>query len=344
MFRLSPRSRVSAFVAVRLSAAGLAAVVGACAEGELGVKRLAGEGPAGEDALVSGPSDAARPGGGFWPSAGGSPGPDDPDDPDEPANPDDPDATSAPPTTPPTSPPTTPPTSPPTSPPTAPAPADCSGGRWTLEANGQRRSARVDVPGGYGAGGPLVLALHGNGDTADNFCATSGVCAFAAARGALVITPDGRERVISAFGQQIPGSWDAYNPDPGGNEDLALADALIAEADTRCAPGPVYVWGHSQGGYFGFALAMRRAERVAGAVVSAAADPTPGLQWQPARRIPFYFLIGDADFGIDNARQTAAALESAGHPVHLEVLPGVGHGGYQDGREAEIWAFVTQGG
>jgi hypothetical protein len=72
--------------------------------------------------------------------------------------------------------------------------------------------------------------------------------------------------------------------------------------------------------------------------------PPPVSNGSPRGRIPFYFLIGDADFGIDNARQTAAALESAGHPVHLEVLPGVGHGGYQDGREAEIWAFVTQGG
>jgi pimeloyl-ACP methyl ester carboxylesterase len=338
---MSPRHRIRRLAAL----SGLLTVAGGCTEGELGVRRIEETPPETGDALVGGSPDAEAPrGSGLWPTpdapdsdaAREAPDPADPRDP-EPARDDagadepSPDAARPPPTAPPTAAPTTPP------------PAACEGGRWTQTIHGHERRSRVDVPAGYGAGGPLVLALHGNGDDAANFCATSGVCAFAAAQGAMVLAPDGRERVIEAFGQQIPGSWDAYDTDPAANEDLALLDALVAEADARCAPGVVYVWGHSQGGYFGFAYAMQRADRVAGAAISAAADPMPGFGWQPARRIPFYFLIGDADFGIDNARQTASRLEGAGHPVHLEVLPGVGHGGYQDGREAEIWAFLTSG-
>ena len=218
-------------------------------------------------------------------------------------------------------------------------PGDCRGGRWTLDINGSQRAVKVDIPQNW-SGGPLLLVLHGNGDSADNFCRSTGICADGVARGALVATPDGPVREIQVYNQRLRVAWNAYQPDANQNEDLALLDAIANEARTQCGTRGSYVWGHSQGGYLAYLYAQVRGENVWGAVISAAANPTPGRPWAATPPRPFYLLIGDQDPALPNARQSAAELQQSGHRVNLNVLPGVGHGGHPRGYNAAIMDFI----
>jgi len=209
-----------------------------------------------------------------------------------------------------------------------------------MSIRGSARQARVDVPADLRPGAPLALALHGNGDTSDNFCQSTQICQDWTARGALSIAPYGPVRVFQVLGRQVQGAWHAYSTDPDDNEDLAFVDALVEEARRRCGVGEIYVWGHSQGGYLAFLLAMVRGDDVSGAVISAASDPLPGFGWERTPPRPFYVLIGDRDPALNAARTTARWLEDSGHRVLLRELPGVGHGGHPRGYNQEILEFL----
>jgi len=217
------------------------------------------------------------------------------------------------------------------------APATCASGAWTQTVAGQERSVRFEVPANPSQGAPRVLVFHGNGDTADNFCASTNLCRFLTDRGAVVATPNARHRPITVGDQTVELAWNAYDT-TAANEDVALVSSVLAEIDRRCGAGPLYLWGHSQGGYFAFLVAMEN--DADGAVIGAAADPMPGWPWQPARTFPVAFLIGTLDFGIDNARATAQRLEGNGHPVRLMEIEGARHGGYLSGHDAELADFV----
>ncbi|MBU1897829.1 dienelactone hydrolase family protein, partial [Myxococcota bacterium] len=230
----------------------------------------------------------------------------------------------------------------------APPPAEgCLSGTWSVSALGQARSAVVRAPPGVGQGAPLIIALHGNGDTAENFCLTSEICAFGVAQGAVVVVPQGRMRdvlvEIAEETQTVRGvHWDAYNSTPQSNEDLALLDALIAEADARCQSGRITLWGHSQGGFCAYLLSRIRNDIIDGALICAAAESI-GLQFAHERPTPYFFLIGEQDWSWSGGQVTATiqALERAGHPTALITLPGVGHGGYLRGYNDQIWAFLN---
>jgi pimeloyl-ACP methyl ester carboxylesterase len=218
-----------------------------------------------------------------------------------------------------------------------PAPATCEAGTWTLSALGQNRTVRFSVPAAPQQNAPRVLLLHGNGDTASNFCTSTNLCSFLAGRGALVATPNGRQRNLTVGGQQANLCWNAYDTS-NSNEDVVLVDAIIAEIDRRCGAGPLYVWGHSQGGYFGYLVAMERDTH--GAMIGAAADPMPGTPWRPTRTFPAAFLIGTLDYGIDGARASAQRLESSGHTVLKKEIEGARHGGYLMGHDSELANFL----
>jgi alpha-beta hydrolase superfamily lysophospholipase len=220
-----------------------------------------------------------------------------------------------------------------------PAAATCEDSAWTLTIAGQQRRVRFEVPPNPSQGAPRVLLLHGNGGDENSMCGPNiQLCSFLNARGALVASPAGRDRNITAHGQQLGVlSWDAYDPS-NDNEDVLLTTAIIAEIDRRCGPGPLYVWGHSQGGYFAYLVAM--GYDVHGAVISAAADPMPGWPWQPARALPLALIIGTLDYGIDNARDTIRRLQASGHPTRLIEIDGAQHGPYLNGHNPEMSDFI----
>jgi polyhydroxybutyrate depolymerase len=177
---------------------------------------------------------------------------------------------------------------------------------------------------------PLVIALHGNGDTAANFVATRGLQQLAEAGGFVVAAPQGITQNITVGGQQVNGvDWDAYRDVAGGNIDLALLDeiqARLVKPGGQIDAKHVTVFGYSQGGYLGFRYGIDASEKLACAAVVAAASPLgSGYVTNAARKIPFALQIGTNDYGIGQARAAKAALEAAGHPLQYKEISGAGH-------------------
>jgi poly(3-hydroxybutyrate) depolymerase len=203
------------------------------------------------------------------------------------------------------------------------------------------RQAVVYVPASYRAGGSGLVALHGNGDTAMNFLLTSGLRGVADAQGVAVVFP------VAISGSGPMGvDWDAYTRPATSNRDIVLARAartwLVAGGvDAR----RVFLLGYSQGGFLAYHVAMVAAQEFGSASVISASDPLPGanIAASATRRIPIDMLIGTGDFGIANARNTAASLRSLGFDVRLTELPGVGHCCPLStaGRAADVYAWLS---
>jgi polyhydroxybutyrate depolymerase len=177
---------------------------------------------------------------------------------------------------------------------------------------------------------PLVLALHGNGDTASNFVLTSGLKQASDTDGFVLAAPQGISQTFTFGGQTISGvDWDAYRPANGGNIDLPLLDAVRTQlgASSSIDAHHVMVYGYSQGGYMSFRYGMEAAASLSCSAVLAAADPLPGfgLMTKAARKIPVALQIGDQDFAIQGARQTHTELTQNGNPVSYVEVPGAGH-------------------
>lgn len=177
---------------------------------------------------------------------------------------------------------------------------------------------------------PLVIALHGNGDTASNFVATRGLQQLAESDGFVVAAPQGITQNITVGGQQVSGvDWDAYRDVAGGNIDLALLDEIrtqLVKPGGQIDPKRVVVFGYSQGGYLGFRYGIDASSKLACAAVVAAASPLgAGYVANATRKIPYAITIGTNDFGIDQARAAKTALESGGFPLQYKEIAGAGH-------------------
>ena len=177
---------------------------------------------------------------------------------------------------------------------------------------------------------PLVIALHGNGDSAQNFVAALGLGKLAESGGFIVAAPQGITQSFTVFGRPVNGvDWDAYRSVADGNIDLPLLEALRADlgATGSIDERRVVVFGYSQGGYLSFRYGLEAAGRLACAAVAGAANPLPGspLVAGAARKIPFAIQIGTGDFAIQNARQSRDELTMRGHPVWYREINGAGH-------------------
>lgn len=195
-----------------------------------------------------------------------------------------------------------------------------------LTVAGKMRTAILYVPAAAGAGPlPLVIALHGNGDTNTNFVAATRLTARADAAPFVLVAPQG-------IPQQLLGttlSWDAYHSVAEGNIDEPLFDALRARLveSSSIDEKRVFVFGYSQGGYMSFRYGMDTAAALSCAGVLAAAAPTsdPQLVTGAARKIAVALQIGTLDFAIDAARATRATLISHGNPLNYNEIAGAGH-------------------
>ena len=208
-------------------------------------------------------------------------------------------------------------------------------------ASGQTRIAAAATPeraappfsyvermvGGAKAGDrvPLLVALHGLGDTPENF-----VHVFED-----VSTP---ARVIAVRAPDPWGEGTSWYPiDAGEREKMrritARADALaefIGElAKARPTRGKAVVSGFSQGGVLSFALAAYHAQKLFAALPIAGALPE-GMP-APGKAPPWFSLVafhGQSDRRIPFAdgERTFARLEQAGFRGSLVAFSGVGHG------------------
>ena len=199
----------------------------------------------------------------------------------------------------------------------------------TITAGGKSRTYVLVAPPAVATGKlPLVVALHGNGDQAQNFLTATGLEAQAAALGYIVAAPQGQSQQITIGQQTINVDWDAYRTPAQGNIDTPLLDAIVAElvqtgsVDTQ----KVSVYGYSQGGYLSFRWGMEASAKLSCAAVGAAASPGGSqLSAAAARKIPVSLQIGTGDSALANARSTKADLEGKGFPVDYREIQGAGH-------------------
>lgn len=200
----------------------------------------------------------------------------------------------------------------------------------SYQVAGHTRNVQLRVPVEVQSGQcPLILVLHGNGDTASNFLLTSGLATAANSRGMIIAAPDGIEQNINFAGQQINGvDWDGYRSVAEGNIDLPLFSAILSDlissgsVDNR----RIYVFGYSQGGYMSFRVSIDESEIYAAGVVVAGASPLgSALVSQATRKIPMALTIGSQDYGVANARECRDALIAAGHEVRWNEVAGAGH-------------------
>ena len=198
-----------------------------------------------------------------------------------------------------------------------------------IDINGEVRTYQLYVPSTAtpDVPRPLLLAYHGNGDSALNFYNTLQLGEWAQGSGFIVAVLDGPLREVQ--GGQI--SWDAYTA-PAQNRDLAFSRDVLISVSTQFSvdAARVYALGHSQGGFFAFYLGMVEAAKVSAIATQASSAPQGGALIQSAaRKTPVFMSIGAQDGLLEAARQTRDQLLGAGHAVVYEELPGVGHGGWQ---------------
>ncbi|MGL6289052.1 MAG: alpha/beta hydrolase family esterase [Silanimonas sp.] len=162
----------------------------------------------------------------------------------------------------------------------------------TLEVDGRERRFNLYAPPGVSQA-PLVITLHGHGQSAREVEALSGWNAIAAEHGAIVVYPFSRGT-----------NWRIFGPSsPDVDFLLALIDRLAA--DGLVDPARVFVNGYSGGAQMSWRFACEVPTRVAAAgFVAGAAPDGCGL----GRKPPVIMFHGEADLSLPykNARGTLA--------------------------------------
>ena len=202
-----------------------------------------------------------------------------------------------------------------------------------LNVAGHSRTAVLYVPANATSTAPLVIALHGDGDTDTNFIATSGLQTLADTDGFVLVAPQGITRDITVGGQTVPQvDWDAYNSVASGNIDLPLLEQLRTQlqATNQVNPKRTFVFGYSQGGYMSFLYGMTDAPVLSCAGVLAASSPYGGASNDPliagaTRKIAVAMQIGTLDSAYSAAQTTDATLMAQGFPVQFNAISGAGH-------------------
>jgi poly(3-hydroxybutyrate) depolymerase len=212
---------------------------------------------------------------------------------------------------------------------------------------GHVRTAILYVPTTATTASQFVIALHGNGDTAANFLATSGLKPLADADGTVLVVPQGitRDVFVVALNQTVSGiDWDAYNSAANGNIDLPFLDQLRTQivGTNQVDSHHVWVFGYSQGGYLSFEYGMIAGASLACSAVLAASSPFGGATNDPlitgaARKLAVVLQIGTADSAYSAAQTTEATLQAMSFPTQLNAVPG-GHVPIP-GPVAVPWAF-----
>jgi predicted esterase len=162
---------------------------------------------------------------------------------------------------------------------------------------------------------PLIIALHGFGDSAANYPQLWGPAAEDF--GAILVIPNGPRPVGDGRG------W--------GN--LDEADAVVEAALDYAREKFEVDWdrvvltGFSQGGFMAMSLGTRYPDLFVG-VIPMAGGYIPEID-APAKADDgdprYYFLVGSRDRVVDEVQLAAADFKAAGYEVDLRVLSGTGH-------------------
>ncbi|HET6748520.1 MAG TPA: PHB depolymerase family esterase [Actinomycetes bacterium] len=184
-----------------------------------------------------------------------------------------------------------------------------------LAAGASSRSYRVHVPAGYRPRRPLpaVLFFHGNGGSAADMDADSGLSELADRHGFLAVYPQGL-----AVGAGKPFWAGAGRVDLGVDDLRFTADLLDDLQERLCVdPARVHAGGFSAGGGVTAWLACDLAGRVAAvATVAGAHFAEPG-DCRPARPMPVLAVHGTSDEVIPYG----GLSPSLGRPLRLPSVP-----------------------
>jgi polyhydroxybutyrate depolymerase len=148
---------------------------------------------------------------------------------------------------------------------------------------------------------PLILDLHGYGETADIHTKISGLGAYGDTHGFVTITPQ-TQGPVPLWDTSLQGKDVAYLGAVLGKAESALC------VDTR----RIYVTGYSNGAFMTSALACKYAGRVA------AVAPVAGIRnisgCPPARRVPVIAFHGTADHFVPYDGSVGSAVSSLPAP------------------------------
>ncbi|MBM0103524.1 dienelactone hydrolase family protein [Steroidobacter sp. S1-65] len=193
-------------------------------------------------------------------------------------------------------------------------PATTTPDKHTFEVAGLRRTFYIYAPADAGSPTPLLLTLHGSYGKADDMLERW--IPTAQANGFIVAAPVARKAA----------AWQIRADGP------QFIRAVVAEIERLHAIDPrrIYLFGHSGGAVYALTLSMLESEFFAATAVFAGAwrEPKEFIAVPHARRaIAVALYIGDRDeyFALQDVRKTHEALQTAGHPSNLTVLPGRSH-------------------
>jgi poly(3-hydroxybutyrate) depolymerase len=185
----------------------------------------------------------------------------------------------------------------------------------SFEFAGLKRSYTLFAPGSAATSpAPLLVLLHGS--YGSGAAMVSWWSSLAEQEGMVLVGPEARER-------------EAWQLRADGPQFIrALIDTVAAKHTIDRAR--IYLFGTSGGAVYALMLSMLESQLFAATAIHAGAWRAPNeFRAVPyaKRKIPIAIFIGDKDeyFPLFAVRKTQSALEQAGHPVSVTVLPGHNH-------------------
>lgn len=195
------------------------------------------------------------------------------------------------------------------------------------------REYRLVVPRSIVAGPvPLVVALHGTGDTPQSMATYSGLDRLASEKGFLLVYPSA-----------IRGRWkveDAESAD--ANRDIRFMDALLKRLSSQfnLDSRRIYALGMSNGATFAQLWGAHRSEQITAVVAHAGAPMGTPV---PNRPFPVMLIVGskDSQAPVESIRQAAAKYRRDHHPVELLIVDDLGHQ-WATSTNPQVWEFLSQ--
>ena len=190
--------------------------------------------------------------------------------------------------------------------------------RYDAELAAVRRTLLVERPDLVAppSGLPLLIALHGNNDTAE---ATLPFWRGATKKGVVVAVPGSAEIALT------PGLFVWNDADRAHMDVIDHVERLVHEQ--RVDPTRIVLGGFSAGAWRALQLAYSPALHARAAVVVAPWLPLKEVDaLVGARPVRTFIAVGDRDkAGFEGSRVLAERLDASGIPVHLKTYPGLGH-------------------
>lgn len=179
---------------------------------------------------------------------------------------------------------------------------------------------------------PLVIALHGTGDTPESMSEYSGLDRLASEKRFLLVYPRAVRRM-----------WNVIGPDLGASHpDVRFVDALIERLSSQYLIDPrrIYAVGMSNGASFALLLAGRSTHRMAAVAAHSGIAPD---NMHASRTVPVMLIVGadDTPATVEAVRSAASDYQRSGRQVKLTVVDRLGHEWAQS-HTADIWEFLSQ--